>query len=328
MNEKAPESTKYFMTLYGAQRLSYRPKYSHTYATFTEKATARAPRELTISWLPADGVIKPNGPPERGLNYTWDETLDWLRDQDSDIQWASRETEIQKEFFQSAEKRFEELKKGTLKYVMIDRRSWRPDKASNCIHAVTDIPLALTQFDKLRTYTLHGIVVSRYIYEKFSHFYVNKEEPIQFEDDYLEDIENYGLRAARHASFEDSLRALACARKKHLRKRPKDSPINPPSHVISVMVAVTDAPKAVAWYKQALGARELWNLGSVVGLEIDGAPFFVGEPANNGWESPEKLGITSARIEVFRDDPDAFIARAVAAGADGRRDGIRDHATP
>jgi len=98
--------------------------------------------------------------------------------------------------------------------------------------------------------------------------------------------------------------------------------------VITIMVAVSDAPKAVAWYKRALGAVELWNLGSVAGLEIAGAPFFVGEPANNGWESPEKLGITSARIEVFCDDPDEFIARAVDAGANGSRDKIRDHAAP
>ena len=37
---------------------------------------------------------------------------------------------------------------------------------------------------------------------------------------------------------------------------------------ISVMLAVTDAPKATEWYKTALGAKELWNLGSVVELEI------------------------------------------------------------
>jgi PhnB protein len=98
--------------------------------------------------------------------------------------------------------------------------------------------------------------------------------------------------------------------------------------VVSVMVAVTDAPAAVAWYKRALGAVDLWNLGSVAGLEIAGAPFFVGEPARNGWESPAKLGITSARIEVFCDDPDAFIARAVEAGANGSIDKIKDHQTP
>ena len=98
--------------------------------------------------------------------------------------------------------------------------------------------------------------------------------------------------------------------------------------VISIMVAVNDAPEAVAWYKRALGAVELWSVGSVAGLEIAGAPFFVGEPEQNGWESPATLGITSARIEVFCDDPDAFIARAVDAGANGALDPIKDHATP
>jgi uncharacterized glyoxalase superfamily protein PhnB len=94
------------------------------------------------------------------------------------------------------------------------------------------------------------------------------------------------------------------------------------------MLAVTDAPKAVEWYKGALGAIELWSLGSVAGLEIGGAPFFVGEPENNGWESPTVLGITCARIEVFCDNPDEFIGRAVKAGANGDLDKVRDHKMP
>ena len=98
--------------------------------------------------------------------------------------------------------------------------------------------------------------------------------------------------------------------------------------IISVMLAVADTPAAVEWYKGALGATVLWSLGSVAGLEIGGAPFFLGQPANNGWESPAKLGITSTRVEVFCDDPDAFIARAVEAGAQGDLDPIRDHEAP
>jgi len=98
--------------------------------------------------------------------------------------------------------------------------------------------------------------------------------------------------------------------------------------VISVMLAVADTPAAVAWYKKALGATELWNLGSVAGLEIAGAAFFLGEPARNGWESPAKLGITTARVEVFCDDPDTFIARAVQEGANGSFDNIKNHEAP
>jgi PhnB protein len=98
--------------------------------------------------------------------------------------------------------------------------------------------------------------------------------------------------------------------------------------VISVMLAVNDAPAAVAWYEKALGAIVLWSLGSVAGLEIEGAAFFVGEPANNGWESPQKLGITSTRVEVFCKNPDALIARAVQAGANGSFDKIKNHEAP
>jgi len=94
------------------------------------------------------------------------------------------------------------------------------------------------------------------------------------------------------------------------------------------MLAVANAPEAVAWYKRALGAVELWSLGSVAGMEIAGAAFFVGEPEKNGWECPAKLGITSARVEVFCDDPDGFVARAVEAGANGSQDKVRDHMMP
>lgn len=98
--------------------------------------------------------------------------------------------------------------------------------------------------------------------------------------------------------------------------------------VISVMLAVEDTPKAVEWYKRALGATELWILGSVAGIEISGAAFFLGQPAKNGWESPMKLGITSARVELFCDDPDSIIARALDAGAKGSLASIQDHQRP
>jgi chorismate mutase-like protein len=98
--------------------------------------------------------------------------------------------------------------------------------------------------------------------------------------------------------------------------------------LISLMLAVPDAPGAAAWYREALGARELWNLGSVIGLEVSGAPFFIAEPANNGWESPDRLGMPSARVEVFCGDPDAFVTRAIAAGAKERGDPVRVHSTP
>ncbi|HTS73696.1 MAG TPA: VOC family protein [Gaiellaceae bacterium] len=86
---------------------------------------------------------------------------------------------------------------------------------------------------------------------------------------------------------------------------------------LSVMLIVPDAEAAIVWYKRALGATELWNLGGVAGLEVDGAPFFLHEvnPENATERSPEQVRATSTRIELFVDDPDAVLQRALAAGA-------------
>jgi PhnB protein len=95
---------------------------------------------------------------------------------------------------------------------------------------------------------------------------------------------------------------------------------------ISLMLGVEDADAAVRWYREALGATVLWDVGGVAGLAIDGAEFFVGE-AGNTWHTPAELGGTTTRVEVFTDDPDAFATRAAAAGAT-YDDEVRDHETP
>lgn len=83
------------------------------------------------------------------------------------------------------------------------------------------------------------------------------------------------------------------------------------------MLIVDQAAAAVTWYKDALGAKELWDLGGVAGLQIDGAPFFLHEvnPSNPVETSPDQAGATSVRIELFVADPDGFIERAIRAGA-------------
>jgi PhnB protein len=94
------------------------------------------------------------------------------------------------------------------------------------------------------------------------------------------------------------------------------------------MLAVRDAQAAVAWYKQALDATVLWDLGSVVGLAVQGAPFLVGEPAANGWESPEVLGTTSVRVELFCEEPTTVLARVERTGGAKRVKAVQEHAMP
>lgn len=72
--------------------------------------------------------------------------------------------------------------------------------------------------------------------------------------------------------------------------------------VLSLMPAVPDAQEAAAWYERAVGATRLWDLGSVVGLEVGGAPFFLGEPENNGWESPTVVGTTTLRVGALESE--------------------------
>jgi PhnB protein len=98
---------------------------------------------------------------------------------------------------------------------------------------------------------------------------------------------------------------------------------------VSVMLIVSDAAAAIAWYTAALGAAELWNLGGVAGLHIDGAPFFVHEavPGRKAEPAPTDVDLTTTRIEVFVDEPDQFIDRASAAGATAVEPPT-DHETP
>jgi uncharacterized glyoxalase superfamily protein PhnB len=83
------------------------------------------------------------------------------------------------------------------------------------------------------------------------------------------------------------------------------------------MLIVSDASAALNWYKAALGAAELWNLGGVAGLHLDGAPFFLHEavPGRKSEPSPTEVGLSTTRIELFVDDPDGLIDRAAQHGA-------------
>jgi uncharacterized glyoxalase superfamily protein PhnB len=98
--------------------------------------------------------------------------------------------------------------------------------------------------------------------------------------------------------------------------------------LISLMLAVPDVPAAVGWYQRALDAKLLWSLGSVAGLEIQGTPFFLAQPANNGWNYPQEINTTTVRVEMFCDDPDTFTRRALEAGATGSLDDLKDHKAP
>jgi PhnB protein len=86
---------------------------------------------------------------------------------------------------------------------------------------------------------------------------------------------------------------------------------------IAPWLAVSDGAKAVAFYKEAFGATEVDRLADgdrvvVAHLSIDGAAFWIQEDAAS---SPREGGVSSVRMIVTVDDPLAWFARALAAGA-------------
>jgi len=86
-------------------------------------------------------------------------------------------------------------------------------------------------------------------------------------------------------------------------------------------LAVRDTDAAIAFYAEAFGARVEERLeapdGRVVAvLSIADMPFGVATEAPElGTPSPETAGVTTVRVSLHVDDPDALAVQAIAAGA-------------
>ena len=87
------------------------------------------------------------------------------------------------------------------------------------------------------------------------------------------------------------------------------------------MLSVRRGAEAVAFYKAAFGARELFKIeapdGAVVAeLTVETAKFWIADesPPHQNF-SPESLGGATTRLVLVVDDPNAVHARAVTAGA-------------
>jgi PhnB protein len=88
---------------------------------------------------------------------------------------------------------------------------------------------------------------------------------------------------------------------------------------IAPWLSVRDGARALAFYKSAFGATELFLMeegGVVARLSVDGAEFWLSdESPEHGNFSPQTLNGSTVRIILTVADPDAVFARAIAAGA-------------
>jgi PhnB protein len=103
----------------------------------------------------------------------------------------------------------------------------------------------------------------------------------------------------------------------------KVNPIPPGSHTVTPSLIVKDGMKAIEFYKTAFGATELGtSLGpdgkSVMHaeLQIGDSKIYLGdEMPDMGAVSPQTLGGSPVSLNLYVEDCDAVIAKAVAAGA-------------
>ena len=93
-------------------------------------------------------------------------------------------------------------------------------------------------------------------------------------------------------------------------------------HTVSPYLAVEDATRAIEYYTQAFGAREVMRMDAPGGkiahaeLEIGDSRIMLSDPFPQGSTRPPKeLGGTSASVFLYVEDVDAVVKRAVDAGA-------------
>ena len=85
-------------------------------------------------------------------------------------------------------------------------------------------------------------------------------------------------------------------------------------------LSVHDSLKALAFYKSAFGAAEVYRMdvpgGVIARLSVNGAEFWIGhESEGKAGSSHEVLGGGSVRMILTVSDPDIFFANALKSGA-------------
>ena len=95
-------------------------------------------------------------------------------------------------------------------------------------------------------------------------------------------------------------------------------------HSVTPYLMVRDAQRAIAFYAQAFGARELMRFPMPDG-KIGHAELMIGDShvmladESDGFAGPQTLGGAGVSLMLYVDDVDATFARALAAGASERR---------
>jgi PhnB protein len=93
-------------------------------------------------------------------------------------------------------------------------------------------------------------------------------------------------------------------------------------HSVTPYLSIDGAANAIEFYKQALGAIELFRLTTPTGeighaeIQIGDSPIMLADPCEQGnFRDPTSLGGSSIGLHIYVDDVDAMFAKALSAGA-------------
>lgn len=141
----------YFMILYACQRTFNLPQWAHSFASFTQVIRDRQElrvnpeQSFSISWLPQSQRINIWGDPEAGTNLDLDPTFAWAAGLECAVS-AVGPFRIKPELHARARERWSFLEAHGPQFVVLDD-DYRPEKATNCIHAISDLGLTKELLD-------------------------------------------------------------------------------------------------------------------------------------------------------------------------------------
>jgi hypothetical protein len=203
-----PDANRYYMIVLSAQAEPNIVRKSHTFAVFAQvsgqSGTTAAPsiQAQCISWMPRGLNIRPLlVDPVPGVNLDLMSTIRWANSVQARIElWGPYP--IEKELYEKAVKRAQQLESGSLQYICLDRH-FRTRDACNCIHAVSDLD---DNQSLLETGTAHGFAAGEMVLDHFRKYVLPNKKPADWLLDRLDlrlpEVENVTARRAASGQKE------------------------------------------------------------------------------------------------------------------------------
>ena len=161
----------YYLCLFSYETTPRRPQVAHSFAVFV-KVEQQSLDVRTISWVPQNNTIRllrRTGDP--GMNLDLQHTLENARSLHARI-FSTGAYQIKQELYDKAMQQIGKLACGQVLYKVLDFND-RPDRAVNCIHAISDIDTAR---GLLLVGTNYGRDASAMILEHLSPWIINRDK--------------------------------------------------------------------------------------------------------------------------------------------------------